>query len=585
MPPLRSQLDANASTSNVQTFDTASVTLEAGRLYLIGIVQSDTAPEQAVSSVATVGGAVTFAQLATQVYDTLASNVHRLSVFWVVPASTVTAAIRITLADAGTGCAWILQEYRDINPAAALGTPVTNGINAQTSIAATPGALASNRNHQIAFGAHDLNSTADTASGTNWASVGAGVAYNTPATGLECAENTSGTASQVTFSGAGSADRAVIAVEVKAAPIVSVAGVIRHVAARLRTLGIRLGFKSGPVRMAPRLLGAALATTVALSGTVRVVPRLPGATLTDAGAIAGLQGTLRQPQRARTTGITLGHRASPVRVVPRLPGSSATVKIPIAELRGAVPRLFGQLSFAGPTASLQGTARAVPRVTAQLTTRVALSGTLRSIPRTTGPLTTRVALEGTVRAVPRATGTLLISGSTLPAQRVRVIPRLLGAELSTTFSAAECIAVPRAFGQLATRIAIRGTCITVPRLRGFLTIAGGTPVALAGTLRQVQRLTGQLGTKANLAGTVRIVPRASGRLQMRLAGTVRVVPRLTGRLTTRVALLGTVRVVPRLLQVEGEPGAVEGRIRVTPAVTGRIRVTPAVRGRIVVNRP
>lgn len=214
----RSEITAGQSTSNIQTHTTASVTLQAGRLYLLAFAHSDTAPENAASSVATTGGAVSFTSVTSVVYDTIASNVHRLELWRVIPSVTVTDTIAINLGDAGTGCAWILQEYQNPDETTPLGTPATNNVNGSTSISATPGALNRNVNHQIAFGAHDLNSTSDTASGTNWSSVGTGQTYNTPATAIECAENTSGSASQVTFSGAGSSDRAVIAVEVRTAP-------------------------------------------------------------------------------------------------------------------------------------------------------------------------------------------------------------------------------------------------------------------------------------------------------------------------------------------------------------------------------
>lgn len=211
-----SELTAGASTSNVLTYATASVTLKAGATYLIGIVHTDAASEQDLASVATTGGAVAFTQVASVPFNTIATNVSRLELWKAVPTADVTDTITITLNDAGTGCAWILREYIDAD--VSLGTPATNNANAATSVAATPGALAAATSHQVAFGAHDLNSTADTASGTNWSSVGTGQTYNTPATAIESAVNTSGSASQVTFSGAGAADRAVIAVEIKQKP-------------------------------------------------------------------------------------------------------------------------------------------------------------------------------------------------------------------------------------------------------------------------------------------------------------------------------------------------------------------------------
>lgn len=219
MPPLV-LLDSGNSTSNVQTFDTASVTLRFGRAYLIAICHSDTAPEGDATGIATVGGAQTFTKIDSQVYDTIASNVHRLSIWRCAPTADVTAAVRIDLGDAGTGCAWYLIELDDVittgtNGADGFGTAVKNNANAATSIAVTPGALVNTRSLQIAFGANDLNVTTDAPSGTGWNSLHAGQSYATPSTSIEAAYNQTGAAQQVTFSGAGSADRAAIVIEVK----------------------------------------------------------------------------------------------------------------------------------------------------------------------------------------------------------------------------------------------------------------------------------------------------------------------------------------------------------------------------------
>ncbi len=212
---------SGASTSNAATYDTASVALTAGKLYVIGVTHSDTAAEQEATGIATVGGAEAFTMLTSgsQIFDTLASNAHRLSVWSCVPSATVTAAVRITLNDAGTGCAWVLLEVNDsiitgTDGANAFGTVNKSGVDANTQVSATPAALTNSRSLQIAFAAAD-NNLDDTPSGTGWSAL-ADETYASPSTSLECAHNTSGTAATVTFSGGGSADRACIAVEIKA---------------------------------------------------------------------------------------------------------------------------------------------------------------------------------------------------------------------------------------------------------------------------------------------------------------------------------------------------------------------------------
>ena len=207
-----------ASTSNVISFDTASVSFVSGRLYVLGVVSSDAAPETDPSSVITVGGVLTFTKHVAGIsHDTIASPLKKLTIWRAIAASSFAAAIRITLPDAGTGCAWMLHEFAGhIDTTTPLGTAATNAANAAASISATPGALVSLGSLQLAFGANDINSTTNNEpSGTNWVEVGTPQNYNTPPTSIASALNSSGVAQQVTF-GTTTADRAVIAVEIRA---------------------------------------------------------------------------------------------------------------------------------------------------------------------------------------------------------------------------------------------------------------------------------------------------------------------------------------------------------------------------------
>lgn len=99
-----------ASTSNASTYVSASFTPVANRLYLVAVVHSDAAPETTIPTVATTTG-LTFVQVNTQVFNTVASNLHRITLFRAMKASGLSAGTyTVTLADAGTGCAALLAE-------------------------------------------------------------------------------------------------------------------------------------------------------------------------------------------------------------------------------------------------------------------------------------------------------------------------------------------------------------------------------------------------------------------------------------------------------------------------------------------
>jgi hypothetical protein len=209
-------LTSAGSTSNIgqsSPFTTAAVTMTAGRATFVGINHSDSAGEGAPTAVASSN--VTFTFKESQALPGATDRV--LSVWWAVPAGTVTEAINITLADDGTGCAWIVFEKTGAAATPIVGTPV-KATDTDADVTATHGALQSASNHQIALLGLAANSGADTPSGTGWSAILSGVAnYASPDNTIELAENTSGAAQAVTFSGAGADDRALIVFEVAAA--------------------------------------------------------------------------------------------------------------------------------------------------------------------------------------------------------------------------------------------------------------------------------------------------------------------------------------------------------------------------------
>ncbi len=176
-----------ASTANATTYASGSFTPLVNRLYLLGVVHSDAAPEATVPTVATTTG-LAFVQIGSSiVFDTIASNVHRLTIFRALKTSGLGAGTyTITLGDAGTGATGILLESNNqINTtgtdgSGAIGTTWTNNGDASANPTVTIAALANNNNGIVAFFGSD-DATAPTAP-AGW-TVHGDPNYNSPATG------------------------------------------------------------------------------------------------------------------------------------------------------------------------------------------------------------------------------------------------------------------------------------------------------------------------------------------------------------------------------------------------------------------
>lgn len=106
---------AVADTANATTYASGSFTPVANRLYLLAVTHSDAAPETTVPTIATTTGLV-FVQVGSSiVFDTIASNLHRLTLFRAMKASGLSAGTyTVTLADAGTGCCARLTEVSGV---------------------------------------------------------------------------------------------------------------------------------------------------------------------------------------------------------------------------------------------------------------------------------------------------------------------------------------------------------------------------------------------------------------------------------------------------------------------------------------
>lgn len=209
------------STSNAQNFD---VTLQrapaANALVLVAFSHSDTAPENIASAV--TSDDMVFSLVTQVVYDTIASNVHRLEVWRCMrPTAPTATVVHINLGDAGTGCAANVVEFSGVSTsgtsgANAVGFSRVSNINASSSVTLLLASFTSGANGVFVCGAHDLNVATD-GPNADYIKLDA-TNYNTPATGLSSGWTKSSLVTVCKFSGTGSGttDRAAIAVELVA---------------------------------------------------------------------------------------------------------------------------------------------------------------------------------------------------------------------------------------------------------------------------------------------------------------------------------------------------------------------------------
>jgi hypothetical protein len=154
-------LTASNDSTDSTTYTTASVTLKAGRLYLMSF--TNTAASAAAASGIAGGGSMKCR--ATTQYNTTA---HRVSLWSCVPTSDYTGTIVITFGATQTGCKWSLNEFHGVDTATNDGivqtaTATGNGTTPQATLAA----FASANNATFAALANTADNTTTPKAGFN----------------------------------------------------------------------------------------------------------------------------------------------------------------------------------------------------------------------------------------------------------------------------------------------------------------------------------------------------------------------------------------------------------------------------------
>lgn len=106
----RANITASSSSTDATTYATASVTLKAGRLYLMSVENSHGSSATAVS---TISGGPTFTSRSTTQYN---SSLNRVSIWSAVPTTDYTGTLTIDFgATTQTGACWALDEMSGVD--------------------------------------------------------------------------------------------------------------------------------------------------------------------------------------------------------------------------------------------------------------------------------------------------------------------------------------------------------------------------------------------------------------------------------------------------------------------------------------
>ena len=209
---IRNHLTTNSSTTDGNSFTTASVSPGAGRLMLVWIVQTATTANGPSSFTGTFAGTLT--QVAT--FGVAATRISLYRYLKTSSPDSGTITINFSAGDATTGCAWSIVEYGNVNTSGSngAGAIVQNVAAAGGSGTTTTITLAAfeHANNVHAYGlTHGANEA--TTPGTGFIERG-DTSYATPATALETADAVNDTTADPSW--ATSVVPRYIAVEVKA---------------------------------------------------------------------------------------------------------------------------------------------------------------------------------------------------------------------------------------------------------------------------------------------------------------------------------------------------------------------------------
>jgi len=112
---------SNLSEVDGTIFNTASITMDASKLYLVSVASHGGPPARTVTP---SGGSLTYTSVVSTTFSTIASAAKRIETFRVMPGSGTTTAITFTWSASVGHCHWSVDEFTGID------TSGTNGSGA-----------------------------------------------------------------------------------------------------------------------------------------------------------------------------------------------------------------------------------------------------------------------------------------------------------------------------------------------------------------------------------------------------------------------------------------------------------------------
>ena len=224
-------LTSGASDTDADSYATASITPPANELIVVDVLNTDTVtPATPTLS----GNGLTWVEIATVTFDTIATPKRRLTRFRSMGASPSAGAITITAASS-TGCGWVVSSFSGVDTSGANGSgavvqSASNSANAAASLNVALAAFADAVNN-VALGAHATDSTISLVVGAGFTEL-AEATITLPGSSLQTEYKVGEDTSVDASASAGTPDWGGIAMEIK------IAAAAAAFAPRLALLGV-----------------------------------------------------------------------------------------------------------------------------------------------------------------------------------------------------------------------------------------------------------------------------------------------------------------------------------------------------------
>lgn len=367
-------LTASFDNTDAQSYNTASVSPGANKLILVTVgIRNYSAVNLGTLSLS--GNGLTWVEVATTTYSSVASGQSRISIFRSMGASPSAGAITVTVSGSGNAsCQWSVDEFDGVDTSGTNGSgaivqsAVNQSDNCTSGLTVTLAALGDAANNAVyaGFGTDDAQNLTE---GSGYTELAAAVGEDA----LETQYKVPGTTTPNATNFASFGDGGGVAVEIKAA---AAGGGGVALAATTSILSTAVG----ALIISAALLGSAAATSSASNANLGLNSALSG----------GVAGSLSVTDGSANVGYALNGTASGI--------SSAT----------------GTLSVTTPgSTDLAGSAAILSTASGSLSVSYAIRGSGDGVSTSSADLGVTRGLQGSSSGTSTSTGSMLILGRTL----------------------------------------------------------------------------------------------------------------------------------------------------------------------------